>query len=156
MTWLVEARVCLDRLTHSADLEGRIQAFGNKCHRRMLGISYREQKKQTNMHGNRWISSMDARSFHCQSFNVASYHGSATSVAKVRCWRSYYNEQWMVFVAEEDFANHGRATSTNGQASRCRHCCASRITDVDGQSSQQMYLLVYPQRTTWASRVSVS
>ena len=46
-------------------------------------------------------------------------------------------EQWMAVVAEEDFANLGRTTSKIGPASRCRHCCASQMTEVDGQSSQR-------------------
>ena len=45
--------------------------------------------------------------------------------------RSYYNEQWMAFVGDEDLVNHGRTTSKNGHASRCRPCCASQTTEVD-------------------------
>ena len=37
-------------------------------------------------------------------------------------------EQWVVGVAEEDRTNHGRTTSENKHASRCRHCCALRMT----------------------------
>ena len=65
-------------------------------------------------------------------------------------------EQWMVVVAEDDLVNHARTTPRNGQASRCRHCCASRMmTEVDEQSSQQMHLSEYPN-DAWASRVLVS
>ena len=35
-----------------------------------------ENKKQTNMHDNRSISSPDVRSFYCQPSSVARYHGS--------------------------------------------------------------------------------
>ena len=36
------------------------------------------------------------------------YHGSAMSVAMIRCRRSYYKEQWMgIGDAEEDRVNHG-------------------------------------------------
>ena len=43
--------------------------------------------------------------------NVASYHGLVMSA--VRCRRSYYKEQWMVVVTEEDLVDHGRTTSRN-------------------------------------------
>ena len=36
----------------------------------------------------------------------------------------------MVVVAEEDLISHGRTTPRNGQASRCRHYCALRMTEV--------------------------
>ena len=48
-----------------------------------------------------------------------------------------------------------KSTSKNGQASRRRHCCASRMTDVDGQPSQQRQLSEYPNDAR-ASRVLVS
>ena len=55
----------------TADLERWIQAFENKCYRRMLGISYRDrEQKQTNMYANRPISSPDVRSFYCQASQV--------------------------------------------------------------------------------------
>ena len=59
--------------------------------------------------------------------------------------RSHYKEQWMVVVAEEDLVNHERTTSSNGQASRCRDCCASRMTEIDG-NRKGMHLSKYPQR----------
>ena len=60
----------------------------------------------------------------------------------------------MVVVTEKDLVHHGMTTSRNGQASRCRHCCASLIvmTEVDGQSSQQMHLSQF-LNDAWASRV---
>ena len=61
----------------------------------------------------------------------------------------------MVDVAEEVLVNQGWTTSRNEQASRCRHWCTSRMTKVDGQSSQRMRLLEYP-KDAWASRVLVS
>ena len=72
--------------------------------------------------------------------SVASYHGLALSVVMIRCQRAYDQEQRMVVIAQEDLINHRSTTSRNGQASRCRHCCASRMTEVNGQSSQQMHL----------------
>ena len=54
----------------------------------------------------------------------------------------------------KDRVNHGRTTSRNGRASRCRYCCSSRMTEVDGQSSQQMHLLECPN-DAWMSRVLV-
>ena len=84
--------------------------------------------KRTNMCGNRSISSPDVRSFCCQPSSFTSYHSSAMSVVMIHYRRSYYKEQWMVVVAEEDLVNHGRTTSRNGQANRCRNCCASRMT----------------------------
>ena len=66
----------------------------------------------------------------------------------------YYKQQWMVVVKKKDLINHGRTTSGNGQASRCRHCCASQVTEVDGQSSQRMHLSELPNKA-WTSRVLV-
>ena len=103
------------------------------------------------MSGNWLISSPDVRSFYCQLSSVASYHGLAMSVVIIRCRTSYYNEEWMVVVAEEYLVNHGRTTSRNGQGSRCRHCCASRLTEVSEQLSQQMHLSKYANNA-WASR----
>ena len=60
----------------------------------------------------------------------------------------------MVVVAEEDLVNHVRTTSRNEQASRYRHCCASRMIEVDGQSSQRMHLSEYPNEA-WTSRALV-
>ena len=36
-----------------------------------------------------------------------------------------------------------RATSGNGQASHCRHCCATQVPEVDGRPSQPRRLLEY-------------
>ena len=60
----------------------------------------------------------------------------------------------MVGVTEEDHINHGRTTSRNGHASRCRHRCASQMTEADGQSSQWRHLSEYPS-DAWASRVLI-
>ena len=57
-------------------------------------------------------------------------------------------------VAEEDRANHRTTTSRNGQASQCSHCCTSRMTEVDGESSDRRHLSEYPN-DAWASRISV-
>ena len=87
--------------------------------------------KQTNMYGNRSISSPDVRSFYCQPSSITSYHGSAASIVVIRYQRSYYREQWMVVITEEGLINQGKTTSKNRQASRCRHCCI--IADDRGQ-----------------------
>ena len=129
--------------TLTADVERRINAFGNKCHRRMLAISYGKHTTKKYM-CDMSTSSPDVRSFNCQPSSVASYHGSAVC-RMLRCRRSYYREQLMAVVADEDLVNHEKTTSKNGQAGRCRHCCPSRMTD--GQSSQQIHLSLYPNDT---------
>ena len=58
-------------------------------------------------------------------------------------------------VADEGLVNRRRTTLGNVQASRCRHCCASHMTEVDGHSSQRMHLSEYP-KDAWASRVLIS
>ena len=58
-------------------------------------------------------------------------------------------------VAEEGHVNHRMTTLRNGQASRCRHCCASQTIEVDCQSSLRMHLSEYPN-DAWASRELVS
>ena len=78
------------------DPERRIQAFENKCNRRMFGISYRKKTKQTNVYGNRSISSPDVRNLYCQSSSVAGIHGSAISAVKKRCQKSYNREHYTV------------------------------------------------------------
>ena len=65
-----------------------------------------ESTKQTNMCGNRSTASPDVRSFYCQPSSITSYHGSDMSVVMIRCRIPYYNEQWMVVVAEEYLVNH--------------------------------------------------
>ena len=85
----------------------------------------------------------DTRIFYFQPSGVAGCHGLAMSVVMIHCQRSYYKEQWILGVADEDCVNRGRTTSKNGQANRCRHCCASWMTEADGQSSSP-----FPQRLT--------
>ena len=63
--------------------------------------------KQTYMYGNRSLSSPDRTSELLLSI-VRSYHGSAMSVVMISYWRSYYKEQWMVVVTEEDCVSHGQ------------------------------------------------
>ena len=113
------------------DLERRIGDFENKCYRRMIAY-YAEKIKQTNMYGNRSISSPDIRSFCCQSSSITSYHGLAMSAVMICCHK-------------EDSVNPGRIKIRTGLASRCRHCCASQMTEVDGQQSQQWHAGI-PQR----------
>ena len=62
--------------------------------------------------------------------------------------KSYYMEQWMEVIAEKDRVNDGGTTRMNGQASRCRPCCASRTTEIEGRPSQRMRLSEYPNDTT--------
>ena len=98
-------------------------------------LAYHEERiKLTNMYGHRSTSRLDVRgvlTINRQS-SVASYHGSVKSAVMVCCWKSYYREQRMVVVEEEDRVNHGRTALRNGQASWCRHCCASGMTEVMG------------------------
>ena len=47
--------------------------------------------------------------------------------------QSYHREKRMVGVAEEHRLNHGKITSRNAQASRCRHCCTFYTTMVAGR-----------------------
>ena len=60
-------------------------------------------------------------------------------------------KQEMVIVAEEDLVNHGGTTSRNGQASHCRHCCASQTTEAYGRQLQQRRLSEY-SNDAWALR----
>ena len=57
---------------------------------------------------------------------------------RLTCWL-----MWIVGVAEVNRVNHWNTTSRNGQASRCRHCCASRMTEADGRSSHRRHLSEY-------------
>ena len=113
-------------------MDRRNQTFENKCYRRMFGILYREHK--TNEYVWQQVSIFAGR----QELLLSSYHGSAMSVVMMRCRRSYYKELRNVVFVEDDLVNHGRITSRNGHASRCRHCCASRLTEVSGQSPERM------------------
>ena len=81
--------------------------------------------------------------------------GSLESVVMIRCRSSYYKEQWMVVVAEKDLVNHGRTTSTNGQANRCRRCCVLLMIEVHGRSSQRMHPSEYPNDAYASSVVRV-
>ena len=96
----------------------------------MLGISYKEHK--TNQYVWKRVNILAG----CQELllsTVASCHGSAMSAVMMRCRKSCYKKRWMAVVAEEDRVKHGRTTLRDGWASQCRHCCASRTTEVDGQ-----------------------
>ena len=48
-----------------------------------------ESMKETNMYGNRSISSPDVSNFNSQPSSVTSYHGSAMSAITIRCQKSY-------------------------------------------------------------------
>ena len=91
------------------------------------------------MHGNR-----SSGAFTAIKHRKLSWFGHVCR--QLRCRKSYCKERWLEVVAEKDLVNHGTTTSRNGQAIRCRHCCASRMTEVGGQLLQQMHLLEYPQR----------
>ena len=114
------------------------------CHATEECVAYHTGSiKQMKMCGNRSTSSSDVRSFYCQLPSVTSCHCSAMSVIMICCRRWYYKEQRMVIVTEKDLINHGRTTARNGKASRCHHCCAPQMTEVDRQSSQWMHLSEY-------------
>ena len=102
--------------------------------------------KRTKTYNNRSISSPEVSSLYYEPSSVAICHRSAMYVVMIRSKRSYFKEQWVAVVAEVDLANHGRTTSRNGhgQASRCRHCGTSRVTEADCQSSQRMHLSECP------------
>ena len=106
------------------DPDRRIQAFENKCYRKILDI-------YTNIYGKSQHSddSPYVGSFHYQPSSVASCHGSAMSNVMIRYLKSNNKEQQlMVVVSEEDRVNHGRITLWNVQASRFHHCWL-RIAD---------------------------
>ena len=96
------------------------------------GISYTEHKtnkcpwKQVNI-------LTEHQELLLSSVKLAYYLGSAMSDATTRYQKSYYMEQQMVFVVEEDRINHGGTTSQNGQATHCRRCCTSQMTEFDGR-----------------------
>ena len=130
--------------TLMADLERRIQAFENKCYRRMLVVSYRQHK--TNEYVWQQVSIL------------AGCHALLLTTVRRR------KLSWFGHVCRHDTppkmsqtksVNHGRTPSNNGQASHCRHCCASLMTEADGQSSLEMHLSGHPI-DAWASRVLVS
>ena len=89
----------------------------------MLGALYKEHK-QMNMYGIRSVSSTDVRNFYYQPSRIIIYHGRARSAITIPYQKSYYSEELMVVITEEDHVNHGGTASSNGQASHCHHCCA--------------------------------
>ena len=60
------------------------------------------------MHDNRSISDILAGRQELFLSSVACYHDLTIFGVMIRCHGSYYKEQWMVVVAEEDLINHGR------------------------------------------------
>ena len=71
-----------------------------------------------------------------QLSNITSYHGSAMPTVTIYCQKLWYREptvDGMIVIAENDCVNHGGTTSSNGEASHCRHCCASQLTKVNGR-----------------------
>ena len=61
---------------------------------------------------------------HCEHF--------IRSVVVIRCRRSYYKEQWMGVIAEEDLANHGKTTNIREWTDQSMSS-RLRITDDWGQ-----------------------
>ena len=57
-------------------------------------------------------------------------------------------------VTEKDRVNHRRTVWRNRRPGRCRHCCTTRMIEVDGQLSQWRHLLEYPQRRLGVSGIS--
>ena len=66
---------------------------------------------------------------------------------------SYYREQSMIVVADEDCINHGGTSSKHGHASRCCHCCASQTAQVDGRPLHGWRRLLEYPNDALASRV---
>ena len=89
------------KVNNNVTLKTRNQAFENKCYRRMLGISKKEHK--TNEYVWEQVTILIGRQEALLS-SVASNHGLARYVT-IRCRRSYYKEQWMVVVTEEELKN---------------------------------------------------
>ena len=121
-----------------ADQERRIHAFENRFYRRMLGISSREHKRicvATGQYRRRVSGAFTVMHHKLSWFSHVCRHDTHLKII--------LQEQWMIVAAEEDLVNHGRTTSRNGQANRCHHCCTSRMTKVDEQSSQKLGV---PQR----------
>ena len=70
-------------------------------------------------------------SFYCQASHVFMLRPCLSSLYAAGDHTKRYSG-WMVDITKEDRVNHGR-TSRNGQASHCRHCCASQMTETDRQ-----------------------
>ena len=70
-------------------------------------------------------------------------------VVMIRCQRYYYKEQRMVVVTEEDLVNLGRRHRGMDRPVDVV-VAASRMIEVDWQSSQQMHLSEY-SNGAWAS-----
>ena len=103
--------------TSKVDLEWRIETFENKRYRRMLSISYRENTTNENvweqvgiLAAQRRLLQSTAKRRKLSGFSHVYRHDMLPN--------SYFKEQWMVVVAEEDFISHVRTTAGNGQASR--------------------------------------
>ena len=79
----------------TVDLERLIQAFENKCYRRTLGASYRENK--TNDCVSLQVNVLAARP-DTSSVGSSKLSCSAMSTVKIRCRKSYNTEQYMVDV----------------------------------------------------------
>ena len=77
----------------------------------MIGISYREHK--TNEYVWHQVSIL-AGPQELLLTGVASFHGSAMSVATIRCRGSYYKVPW---TAEVDPVSRGRTALRDGRAS---------------------------------------
>ena len=110
----------------------------------MFGISYREHRT------NEYVWQ--------QVYIIAGRHKLLLSTAKRRKlpWFDHVcrhdtlpkiilYEQWKGIVAEEDLVYHGRTKNGQWTGQSMSYCCASRMTEVDGQLLQPMHLSE-PQR----------
>ena len=88
------------RQNSCVDLEIRIQAFENKCCRRMVGLSYKEHSTVCMAAGQypRWTSATFI--FNRRKLSWFCRHDTLP--------KSYFTEQRMAVVANEDHANHVR------------------------------------------------
>ena len=137
----------------TANRERPIQASESKCCRRMLVISYREHKaRRIYVTTGRYPRRTSGLLLSTVKHHKLSWFGDVCrhdTLPKIIPQGTVDNSH------RTDFVNHGRTTAGNREASRCGHCCASRMTEVDGQSPQRMRVLDY-HNNAWASRILVS
>ena len=117
--------------TLTADLERRIQAFENKCFRRMLGISYREHKTNeyvwqevSILAGPQELLLSIVKRRKLSWFGHVCRHDTLPKIILETLWTED--------VAEVDRVYRGRTTSGSGRASGYHHCSALQMTGVVG------------------------
>ena len=125
-----------ERWTLTADLGRRIQAFENKCYRRMIGISDKEHKtnkyvwQQVNIlggHQQLLLSTVKRRRF--SWFDHVCHHDTLPKIIRQGTLVGSPRKSW-------------REASRTGQASQCCRCCASQTAEVDGRPLQWRGLLL--------------